>query len=348
MLSRLLDIDPPRLAHHLLQHQALGRRMHRGPVNRGYAADRLHGDITQQMRERVLKRFREGTVELLVATDVAARGLDIDDIDIVFNYDLPQDPEDYVHRIGRTGRAGRSGRAVSLRLRPRHLPAADRSSATSARSIRRERIPSQEQVEGRRADQSLRDAQGDPRIGRVRTRTGTTSTACSTRATPPPTSPAPSSACCARPPAAKAERIAEDNPKHHEKSRQPRRDDGDRPDRKGGQKERSEKRDRKDRADRPDRSRGERGDRGGGQVEAGMTRLFLTLGKVHGIAPGEVAGMIYRESNLPDGSLGRISIFPKHTLVDVKSERVDDVLEATRRAKLRGRPFKLAPERRPQ
>ena len=76
-------------------------------INRGYSADRIHGDITQGGRERVLKKFRDGKVEILVATDVAARGLDIDEVDAVFNYDLPQDPEDYVHRIGRTGRAGR-------------------------------------------------------------------------------------------------------------------------------------------------------------------------------------------------------------------------------------------------
>ena len=83
-------------------------------IARGYAADKLHGDMTQVMRERVMKRFRERKVELLVATDVAARGLDVDDLEIVFNYELPHDAEDYVHRIGRTGRAGKSGKAISL------------------------------------------------------------------------------------------------------------------------------------------------------------------------------------------------------------------------------------------
>ena len=90
-------------------------------IARGYVADRIHGDITQANRERVIKRFKDGSIELLVATDVAARGLDIDDVDIVFNYDLPYDPEDYVHRIGRTGRAGRSGKSVTF-VWARHLP----------------------------------------------------------------------------------------------------------------------------------------------------------------------------------------------------------------------------------
>jgi len=80
----------------------------------GYQADRLHGDMTQAQRDRVMNKFRKSGLEFLVATDIAARGIDVDDVEVVFNYDLPYDPEDYVHRIGRTGRAGRSGRAISL------------------------------------------------------------------------------------------------------------------------------------------------------------------------------------------------------------------------------------------
>jgi ATP-dependent RNA helicase DeaD len=80
----------------------------------GYSADRLHGDMTQMMRDRVMHKFRKSGLEFLVATDVAARGLDVDDVEVVFNYDLPYDGEDYVHRIGRTGRKGRGGRAISF------------------------------------------------------------------------------------------------------------------------------------------------------------------------------------------------------------------------------------------
>ena len=80
----------------------------------GYMADRLHGDMTQKMRDRVMNRFRKSGLEFLVATDIAARGLDVDNVEVVFNYDLPYDSEDYVHRIGRTGRRGRSGRAISF------------------------------------------------------------------------------------------------------------------------------------------------------------------------------------------------------------------------------------------
>lgn len=82
--------------------------------NRGYMADGLHGDMKQNQREKVMGSFRKGEIEVLVATDVAARGIDVENIEVVFNYDMPQDEESYVHRIGRTGRAGRQGIAFTF------------------------------------------------------------------------------------------------------------------------------------------------------------------------------------------------------------------------------------------
>ncbi len=92
----------------------------------GYPAAPLHGDLKQSLRNRTLEQLRRGKIQFLVATDVAARGIDISDITHVINYDLPKFSEDYVHRIGRTGRAGKSGIAISLALLPednRHVPA---------------------------------------------------------------------------------------------------------------------------------------------------------------------------------------------------------------------------------
>src|SRR5204862_488170 len=80
----------------------------------GYPAGALHGDLDQNKREWVMDRFRKNIIHLLVATDVAARGLDIDDVSHVFNYDIPEDTEDYIHRIGRTGRAGKKGNAITF------------------------------------------------------------------------------------------------------------------------------------------------------------------------------------------------------------------------------------------
>lgn len=83
-------------------------------ISRGYMADGLHGDLSQTQRDRVMKKFRSGEIEMLIATDVAARGIDVGNVSHVVNYDIPQDPESYVHRIGRTGRAGKRGLAITL------------------------------------------------------------------------------------------------------------------------------------------------------------------------------------------------------------------------------------------
>ena len=109
----------------------------------GYRADRLHGDMSQAMRERVLKRFRERKLEFLVATDVAARGIDVDDIEAVINYDVPREAEDYVHRIGRTGRAGRSGKAITLAT-PRETYALRRIQRMTRVPIERQSLPTAE------------------------------------------------------------------------------------------------------------------------------------------------------------------------------------------------------------
>ncbi len=88
--------------------------MARGLEARGYKAEGIHGDLSQQKRMSVLRSFKSGHLDILVATDVAARGLDISGVTHVYNYDIPQDPESYVHRIGRTGRAGKGGISVTF------------------------------------------------------------------------------------------------------------------------------------------------------------------------------------------------------------------------------------------
>jgi len=112
----------------------------------GYSADRLHGDMSQAMRDRVMGKFRKSGLEFLVATDVAARGIDVDDVQVVFNYDLPYDVEDYVHRIGRTGRAGKSGRAISF-VAGRELFQIQQIERYTRMKIQRMRAPSANEVE---------------------------------------------------------------------------------------------------------------------------------------------------------------------------------------------------------
>ncbi len=114
VLSRLLDMYNPKLSLVFCNTKKQVDELTSALQGRGYFAEGLHGDLKQQQRDRVMHSFRNGKTEILVATDVAARGIDVDDVEAVFNYDVPQDDEYYVHRIGRTGRAGREGRAFTL------------------------------------------------------------------------------------------------------------------------------------------------------------------------------------------------------------------------------------------
>lgn len=114
VLSRLLDIYNPKLSLVFCNTKKKVDELVEVLQNRGYFAEGLHGDLKQSQRDRVMNGFRNGKTEILVATDVAARGIDVDNVEAVFNYDLPQDDEYYVHRIGRTGRAGRTGMAFSF------------------------------------------------------------------------------------------------------------------------------------------------------------------------------------------------------------------------------------------
>jgi ATP-dependent RNA helicase DeaD len=114
VLCRLLDIYDPALTLVFCNTKRGVDELTPHLLNRGYRAEGLHGDLKQSQRDRVMGKFRSRAIEVLIATDVAARGIDVDDVDLVINYDVPQDVEYYIHRIGRTARAGRSGRAVTF------------------------------------------------------------------------------------------------------------------------------------------------------------------------------------------------------------------------------------------
>jgi ATP-dependent RNA helicase DeaD len=113
-ICRFMDINNYRLGLVFCNTKKKTESLARELQMRGYASDVLNGDVPQKSRDKVMNKFRRGDIDILVATDVAARGLDVDDVDVVFNYDIPQDSEYYVHRIGRTGRAGREGTAITF------------------------------------------------------------------------------------------------------------------------------------------------------------------------------------------------------------------------------------------
>lgn len=114
VLCRLLDYYEPKLSLVFCNTKKMVDDLTEVLKGRGYFAEGLHGDMSQAQRDRVMKSFRSGKTDILIATDVAARGIDVDDVEAVFNYDIPQDDEYYVHRIGRTGRAGRTGRSFTF------------------------------------------------------------------------------------------------------------------------------------------------------------------------------------------------------------------------------------------
>ncbi|MYL36124.1 DEAD/DEAH box helicase [Pontibacillus yanchengensis] len=144
-LTRLLDIHVPDLAIVFGRTKKRVDELTDGLSARGFRAEGIHGDLTQGKRMSVLKKFKRGGVEVLVATDVAARGLDISGVTHVYNFDIPQDPESYVHRIGRTGRAGNEGHAVSF-ITPREMAHLHLIEKTTGTKIQRLPIPSSDEA----------------------------------------------------------------------------------------------------------------------------------------------------------------------------------------------------------
>jgi len=145
VLCRVIDLWDPRLAIIFCNTKRRAEELAGKVKARGYRAEELHGDMKQSQRDRVMGRFRKGQIDILIATDVAARGIDVDDVDMVINFDVPQDVEYYVHRIGRTGRAGKSGRAVTF-VAPRDLTKLREIEHYAKIRIPRVPIPSQSDV----------------------------------------------------------------------------------------------------------------------------------------------------------------------------------------------------------
>ncbi|MCM3729044.1 DEAD/DEAH box helicase [Neobacillus cucumis] len=148
VLTRLLDIQSPELAIVFGRTKRRVDELAEALTLRGYTAEGIHGDLTQAKRMSVLRKFKEGTVDVLVATDVAARGLDISGVTHVYNFDIPQDPESYVHRIGRTGRAGKTGVAMTF-ITPREKSYLAVVEKTTKRKMERMQAPTlDEALEG--------------------------------------------------------------------------------------------------------------------------------------------------------------------------------------------------------
>lgn len=151
LLMRLLDLHSVKLGLVFCNTKSNVDRVVEILKTRGYFSDSLHGDMNQAQREKVMRGFRNGSVEILVATDVAGRGIDVKNIEAVFNYDLPRDDEDYIHRVGRTGRAGESGRAFTFVSR-NQVQSIRRIERANGVLINKREIPSFDEIEAARVN----------------------------------------------------------------------------------------------------------------------------------------------------------------------------------------------------
>ncbi|MDW7652007.1 MAG: DEAD/DEAH box helicase [Bacillota bacterium] len=148
VLCRLLDTQSPELAIVFGRTKRRVDELFEALNKRGYSAEGIHGDMTQARRDSVMRQFKDGSIDVLVATDVAARGLDISGVTHVYNFDIPQDPESYVHRIGRTGRAGKTGAAITF-VTPREISLLRVIEGGTKRRIQRQSVPTmKEAIEG--------------------------------------------------------------------------------------------------------------------------------------------------------------------------------------------------------
>jgi len=273
---------------------------------RGFPAETLNGDLSQDARIRVLNRFKKNQVKVLVATDVAARGLDIEDISHVINFDLPYDVEYYVHRVGRTGRAGKSGIAITL-LTPAELWRLGRIEKYTKQKITCATLPTQEDIQKHRETQLLNQIEVWLRRGRCSRERQIVDALVAGGVEPLEI-------------AAVALKIARGEEKQRPiapitevQEYRPRNN------------KREGRRDYK----KSNRNGREGNQRGIGSHEAGMVRLALSKGKSHGVRPNDVVGTIAKHANIPGYTIGKIKIQEKRTLVDVPEKYVEQVLAKT-------------------
>ncbi|HSN95020.1 MAG TPA: DEAD/DEAH box helicase [Anaerolineaceae bacterium] len=289
---------------------------------RGFPSEALSGDISQDARERTMARFRAGQVKVLVATDVAARGLDVEGISHVFNYDLPDDVEVFVHRIGRTGRAGRAGVAISL-ARPSEKRTIRDIERFTKQLMTEGQIPTAQDIQSKRTDELLAKIDVLLRRQRVKEERALVEGLVASGVDPMDLAAV----------AIKIARAEEKQRPIDEISPLP------------VKAERPERRERSDRHEgqRSNNHASPRGQSTGRKAEElGMVRMELRLGKMHGIRPGEVVGTIASIANIPGSSLGRISIQTKSTMVDVPAQHVNQVLAHNAKYQIRKQTFSLS------
>ena len=316
VMCRLLDMYAPKLSVVFCNTKKQVDELVQALQGRGYFAEGLHGDLKQIQRDRVMNSFRNGKTEILVATDVAARGIDVDDVEAVFNYDLPQDDEYYVHRIGRTGRAGREGIAFSFVVGKEVYKLRDIQRYCKTKIVP-QAIPSLNDVTAIKVDKILEGVAatiGDTDLSK-------TVNIIEKKLLEEDYTSLDLAAALLR------MMMGEENEDIID-TREPR--SLDELEGFGGGNGRG-------------RGRSNSGGRGGngGRYDSSsrddMARLFINIGKNQNVKPGDILGAIAGESGMPGKMVGSIDMYDKYTFVEVPRESADAVLTAMKDVKIKGK-----------
>jgi ATP-dependent RNA helicase DeaD len=297
----------------------------------GYRVDALHGDLNQSRREYVLNRFRNGTNNILIATDVAARGLDIDNVSHVINFDTPADAEDYVHRIGRTGRAGRKGVAITF-VAPSERARFLRFESYIHQPIKSANIPTRDEIIAHREEQFITRLTAQLGKGKIASERNIIARLEETSFDLIEIAAA----------AIRLARINETNVPVEEFAAPPI------PKKALSGKPQKESWKSGSKINRNSSGEGKKSSipaskkRRSGELEPGMVRLRMNLGNAHGLRPGDVVGAIASEVGIPGRAIGEINIQNDHTYIDVAEKHAANVLKAsTGKYSLRGKPVML-------
>ena len=313
-LGRVLDLEAPAAAVVFCPTRDEVDRLTETLNGRGYRAEALHGGMDQQPRDRVMSRLRGGSIDLLVATDVAARGLDIEQLTHVVNYDVPSAPELYVHRIGRVGRAGREGAAITL-VEPREHRMLKAIERATGQRIAAEKLPTVADLRARRLE-----------LTRAALRESLLGDDLETfRAVVEPLADEFDlfDVALAAVKLAHETNGTIDEEEFPEVELRPA-------------------------DDRPGRRKATgRDQRRGRPATAGTTRLFVGIGRASGVRPQDLVGAITGESYLSGKDIGAIEIADRFSLVEVPESAADDVVAALRQTSIKGRKATVRRERYP-
>ena len=300
VLCRLLDLYAPRLSLVFCNTKKKVDELVLELQNRGYFAEGLHGDLKQMQRDRVMQGFREGSTDILVATDVAARGIDVDDVEAVFNYDLPQDDEYYVHRIGRTGRAGRTGKAFTFIVGKEAYKLRDIERYCKTK-MKAQRIPSLDDVANvrvenvfRKLEKTIEEEDLTLSVQAIQEYLDKNETTAMDLAAAFLKMELGDALGEQQDDLAQEQYMWESEAKGKGKGKGRRKDDKD------------------------------------------MVRLFLNVGKKQKLKPGDILGAIAGESGLPGRAVGSIDMYDKYTFVDVPSKYYKQVIKSMKHAKIKG------------